>query len=229
VKRQVSGGYELEVQMTALGSFVPANGVGAVSLNVTSTGSTSAGYITTYDCGARELVSSVNFPAGGTVGNAVIAPLSLRGTVCFYSSAPTDIVVDINGWFAAGEAFNTVGPKRVFDTRPGQSPESLRVVAKKQVSRAYELEVQMTELGRFTPADGMSAVSLNVTSVGSGAAGYITVYPCGTREFVASVNYPAGGIVGNAVIVPVSADGTVCFYSSTATDIVVDINGWFVA
>ena len=49
------------------------------------------------------------------------------------------------------------------------------------------------------------------------------------REFVASVNYPAGGIVGNAVIVPVSADGTVCFYSSTATDIVVDINGWFVA
>ena len=229
VKRQVSGGYELEVQMTALGSFVPANGVGAVSLNVTSTGSTSAGYITTYDCGARELVSSVNFPAGGTVGNAVIAPLSLRGTVCFYSSAPTDIVVDINGWFAAGEAFNTVGPKRVFDTRPGQSPESLRVVAKKQVSRAYELEVQMTELGRFTPADGMSAVSLNVTSVGSAAAGYITVYPCGTREFVASVNYPAGGIVGNAVIVPVSADGTVCFYSSTATDIVVDINGWFVA
>jgi hypothetical protein len=215
--------------MTALGAFVPATGVGAVSLNVTSTGSAAAGFITVYSCGARELVASVNFPAGGTVGNAVTAPLSSTGTVCFYSSSPTDIVVDINGWFAAGEAFNTVGPKRVFDTRPGQSPESLRVVAKKQVSRAYELEVQMTELGRFTPADGMSAVSLNVTSVGSGAAGYITVYPCGTREFVASVNYPAGGIVGNAVIVPVSADGTVCFYSSTATDIVVDINGWFVA
>ena len=87
----------------------------------------------------------------------------------------------------------------------------------------------MTELDGFTPADGMNAVSLNVTSVRSAAAGYITGYPCGTREFVASVNYPAGGIVGNAVIVPVSADGTVCFYSSTATDIVVDINGWFVA
>ena len=229
VKKQVSGGYELEVQMTALGAFVPANGVGAVSLNVTSTGSASAGFITAYSCGARELVSSVNFPAGGTVGNAVIAPLSSSGTVCFYSSTPTDIVVDINGWFAAGEGFTTVGPKRVFDTRPGQSPVSLRAVTKKQVSGGYELEVQMTGLGRFTPAAGMSAVSLNVTSTGSASAGFITVYSCGTRELVASVNFPAGGTVGNAVIVPLSSSGTVCFYSSASTDIVVDINAWFAA
>jgi hypothetical protein len=87
----------------------------------------------------------------------------------------------------------------------------------------------MTNLGRFTPADGMSAVSLNVTSTGSGAAGFITVYSCGTREFVASVNFPAGGTVGNAVIAPLSADGTLCFYSSAPTDIVVDINAWFAA
>ncbi len=85
----------------------------------------------------------------------------------------------------------------------------------------------MTELGRLVPADGVGAVSLNVTSTGSGAAGYITVYDCGVREFVASVNFAAGEPVGNAVIAPVSADGTVCFYSTTPTDIVVDINGWF--
>jgi hypothetical protein len=229
VKKQVSGGYELEVQMTALGAFVPATGVGAVSLNVTSTGSAAAGFITVYSCGARELVASVNFPAGGTVGNAVTAPLSSTGTVCFYSSSPTDIVVDINGWFAAGEGFTPVGPKRVFDTRPGQSPDSLRAVTKKQVSGGYELEVQMTDLGRFTPSAGMSAVSLNVTSTGSRAAGYITVYSCGTRELVASVNFPAGGTVGNAVIAPLSSSGKVCFYSSSPTDIVVEINAWFAA
>jgi hypothetical protein len=226
-KGQVSGGYVLEVKMIALGRLVPADGVGAVSLNVTSEGSRAAGYITVYDCGVREFVASVNFAAGETLGNAVIVPVSLDGTVCFYSTTPTDIVVDMNGWFARGEAFTGVGPKRVFDTRAGQSPNSERVVVKKQVSGGYVLEVKMTELGSFVPADGVGAVSLNVVSEGSGAAGYITVYDCGVREFVASVNFAAGETVGNAVIAPVSADGTVCFYSTTPTDIVVDINGWF--
>ena len=227
VKQQVSGRYVLEVKMTALGSFVPAAGVGAVSLNVASEGSEAAGYITIYDCGVREFVASVNFAAGATVGNAVIAPVSADGTVCFYSTTPTDIVVDINGWFADGEAFTGVGPKRVFDTRASHSPNSARAVAKKQVSGGYVLEVKMTELGSFVPAEGVVLVSLNVTSTGSGAAGYVTVYDCGVREFVASVNFAAGATVGNAVIAPVSADGTVCFYSTTPTDIVVDINGWF--
>jgi len=48
-------------------------------------------------------VSSVNFTAGGTVANAVLAPVSTRGTVCFFASNPVDIVVDVNGWFAAPE------------------------------------------------------------------------------------------------------------------------------
>jgi len=43
----------------------------------------------------------VNFGAGQTVSNAVIAPVSASGSICFYSLVPTDIVVDINGWFPA--------------------------------------------------------------------------------------------------------------------------------
>jgi hypothetical protein len=226
-KGQVSGGYVLEVKMTELGRLVPADGVGAVSLNVTSTGSGAAGYITVYDCGVREFVASVNFAAGQTVSNAVIVPVSADGTVCFYSTTPTDIVVDMNGWFAQGAAFTGVAPKRVFDTRAGQSPNSERAVVKQQVSGGSVLEVKMTDLGGFVPTNGVVLVSLNVTSQGSGAAGYITVYDCGVREFVASVNFAAGETVGNAVIAPVSPDGTVCFYSTTPTDIVVDINGWF--
>jgi hypothetical protein len=46
-------------------------------------------------------VSSVNFATGQTVGNAVIAPVSAGGTVCFYSLATSDLIVDINGWFAS--------------------------------------------------------------------------------------------------------------------------------
>ena len=59
------------------------------------------------------------------------------------------------------------------------------------------------------------------------AAGFLTVYPCGDRMNVSSVNYTAGQTVSNAVLVPVSATGTVCFYSLEPTDILVDLNGWF--
>ncbi|MFT7502380.1 MAG: hypothetical protein ACI91Q_001187 [Gammaproteobacteria bacterium] len=229
-KQQVSGGYELEVQMTELGGYVPAGGVGAVSLNVTSTGSGVAGYITVYACGTRELVSSVNFPAGGTVGNAVITPVSADGTICFFSSAPTDIVVDINGWFVADEAFKSVGPKRVFDTRPGNSPDALRNVGTARLAANTMMEVRLTDLGNgLVPGAGVGAVSLNVAVTGPDAAGFITVFPCGTRSLASNLNYTAGATVANAVIAPMSSAGTVCFYSSATTDLVVDINGWFVA
>jgi len=226
-KRQVSGGYELEVRMTDIAGFVPASGVGAVSLNVTSTESTAGGFITVYACGARELVSSLNFPGGTTVGNAVIAPVSNTGTVCFYANAPTDIIVDINGWFAAGAAFHAVGPQRVFDTRPGNSPGALRTVATTALAANTTIEVRLTDLAGYVPAAGVSAVSLNVVVTEPEAAGFITVYSCGSRALVSSVNYVAGHTVSNAVIAPVSANGTVCFYSLATTHLVVDINGWF--
>ena len=228
-KQQVGGGYELQVQMTDLSTLVPATGVGAVSLNVTSTGSTASGFITVYGCGTRELVSSVNFAAGDTVANAVVAPVSASGMVCFYANTPTDIIVDVNGWFATGAAYTPVGPKRVFDTRPGNSPDALRTVPKTKIAADSMIEVRLTDLAGYIPGDGVGAVSLNVTVTNPDASGFITVYPCGARTLVSSLNYVAGQTVANAVIAPVSATGTVCFYSQAATDLIVDVNGWLMA
>jgi hypothetical protein len=225
-KQQVGGAYELQVQLTNLDGFVPAAGVGAVSLNVTSTGAAAAGFITVYACGTRELVSSVNFPALRTVANAVVAPVSANGEVCFYANTPTDIVVDVNGWFATGRVFTAVGPKRVFDTRPGQSPDALRSIVKTQIPAGGMIEVRLTDLPGFVPVDGVGSVSLNVVVANPAAAGFITVNSCGDRALVSSVNFVAAQTVANAVFAPVSASGTVCFFSSAATDLVVDINGW---
>ena len=121
--------------------------------------------------------------------------------------------------------FNPVTPQRVFDTRPGWSPDALRSVDKAKVGGAIELEVQMTDLTGTVPASGVGAVSLTVTATDPAFAGFVTAYPCGARDFVSTVNYLAGQTVANAAIVPVSAEGTVCFYSFAPTDIVVDING----
>ena len=44
----------------------------------------------------------MNFVAGEIVPNAVIAPVSASGEVCFYAMADTFLVADINGWFTKG-------------------------------------------------------------------------------------------------------------------------------
>ncbi len=227
---QVGPANVLEVKVTDLAGLVPASGVAAVSLNVAVTNPAAAGFVTVYPCSAtRPLVASVNYAAGETVSNAVIAPVSATGTICFYSLAAADIVVDINGWFETGDAYGAAGPARVFDTRAGQSPDALRTVPKAQVGGTNVLEVKLTDLTGVVPATGVDAVSLNVAVTNPAGAGFVTVYPCGTRPFVASVNYVAGQTVSNAVIAPVSATGTVCFYSSASTDLVVDVNSYFAA
>ncbi len=219
----------LEVKVTELTGLVPASGVGAVSLNVTAVDPAGAGFITVYPCGTRRLVSSLNYGAGETVANAVIAPVSATGTVCFYSMSPVDIVVDVNGWLPTGTVFTAVAPDRVFDTRAGESPDALRTVAKAKVGPPGVLEVTITDLPGAVPASGVGAVSLNVVATNTTRAGFVTVYPCGTRTLVSSLNYGVGDTIANAVITPVSPTGTVCFYSNTPVDLVVDVNGWFAA
>ena len=44
---------------------------------------------------------ALNYAAGGTSANAVLAPVSASGEVCFYSSQDVDLIADINGWFAS--------------------------------------------------------------------------------------------------------------------------------
>jgi hypothetical protein len=79
---------------------------------------------------------------------------------------------------------------------------------------------------------GATAAILNVTAVNPGATGYLTVYPQGAAQpFTATVNYTAGQITGNRVIVPLSTNGAtpgdISIFSSSAADLVVDVSGHY--
>jgi hypothetical protein len=65
------------------------------------------------------VASNVNFIAGRTRANSVIAPVGADGAVCVFVSAPVDVVVDVSGWFVdgAGSGFVGVVPRRLVDTR----------------------------------------------------------------------------------------------------------------
>lgn len=69
-----------------------------MSLKVTAIGTPTGGFVAVFACGTTEEVSSLNFDAGATVANAVLAPVSASSIICVYADQRTDIVVDINGW-----------------------------------------------------------------------------------------------------------------------------------
>lgn len=81
---------------------VPAAGVSAVVLNVTVTQPTAGeSFLTVFPTGAtRPLTSNLNFSAGRSVPNLVIAKVGADGKVSVYNHAgTTDVILDVVGWF----------------------------------------------------------------------------------------------------------------------------------
>ncbi len=197
---------------------VPANAT-AAALNVTAVGPDGGGFLTVYPCSARcRRRRRVNFAPGRDIANSTIATLDVDGDVCVYSSAATNVIVDLTAWFSPDGAagMSATAPRRVADTRSGLGGSG-------RLSAATVLTVATGDVGA-------SAVALNVTAVGADAAGFLTVFPCGTVPPVAStVNYAAAEARPNNTIVAVAPGGLVCVYSSAAVDVIVDVTAAFSA
>src|SRR5262249_19628740 len=94
-------GWITEVQVAGRAG-VPADAATA-SLNVTATDTQSAGFVTVFPCGQPvPTASNLNFRAGDTIANAVISRIGDGGRICLYNYAPTQLVVDVNGYLPAG-------------------------------------------------------------------------------------------------------------------------------
>lgn len=73
----------------------------AYSFNITVVPPGPLGFITAYPTGqSLPLAATVNSPQGFIVGNAAIVAAGTNGSVDVYASDPTDIVIDINGYYA---------------------------------------------------------------------------------------------------------------------------------
>ena len=60
------------------------------------------------------------------------------------------------------------------------------------------------------------------------AAGFVTVWPCGSgRPNASSLNYVAGSTVPNGVIAKIGTAGKVCIYVHEGTDLVADLDGYY--
>jgi hypothetical protein len=198
---------------------VPADAA-AVVLNLTAVDPAAPGYLGVAPCpGTPGGVSSVNYDTGQTVADLAITPVGPAGTVCVSSYAPSHVLVDVMGWFAAGASFTPVTPRRIVDTRRAQGAPA------GPVPTGSVLTVDLPALGGV-PA-GSPAAALTVTVVDPRADGYATVFPCGGTAPVASdLNYRAGADVPALTVAPLAPDGRVCIFTYAAADVVVDLSGW---
>jgi peptidoglycan hydrolase-like protein with peptidoglycan-binding domain len=210
---------------------LPANAT-AVAMNVTAVGPSQAGYFTVWPCGApRPEASNVNFAPGSVVANGVVASLGSGGAVCIYSSAESDVLVDVLGWFSDGAGRPPyVGsvPLRLVDTRNAiGGPRGVITPNAPKAVPVRGVTVVVDGVAQRVPADA-TAVALNVTMTETQGDGYATVWPCGTpRPEASNVNFTKGATVANGVVAPVGADGSVCIYTFANSHLLVDIAGWF--
>ena len=206
---RLTAGVENFVTMTGRGG-VPLDAT-MVVLNLTVTSSSGDGWLAARPCGQAEtLTSSVNFNRGTTVATGVMVGLGIYGRVCFESNTDVDLIIDVAGSVGPGGELGFVGqtPLRLIDTREKARPAAGAVTT------------------IAVPGKGVKAASLNVTVVDPSAAGFVTVWPCGSERPTAStLNFEAGQIVANSTTIGVGASSTVCVWANVATHVVVDLGG----
>jgi hypothetical protein len=98
----IAAGGTISPAVTGVGG-VPASGVSAVVLNVTVTEPTATeGFLTVFPSNAaRPLASNLNFVAGQTVPNLVMAKVGADGKVSVFNNQGTShIVFDVVGWYS---------------------------------------------------------------------------------------------------------------------------------
>lgn len=229
----LQAGSLLTVQVAGNG-LVPASGAAAVVMNVTVTNTTAAGYLTVFPAGvAMPLASNLNWVGGQTLPNLVAVALGTgaqAGQVTVFNGAGSvDVVFDVAGYYTTPALspgpdglFKPLVPARLLDTRIGNGAPTAKL------GPAQSLDLQVTGRGGL-PTTGVSAAVLNVTVTNPSAPSYLTVWPAAVSMPLASnLNFGANQTVPNRVVVGMGSGGKVSIFNGLgATDVVVDVNGWF--
>ena len=213
------GGQETDFPVFSTGCGIPANAQ-AYSLNFTAIPRTaSLGYLTVWPAGgARPTVSTLNSPTGTVVANAALLPANgSGGEIAVYPSDTTDLVIDIDGYFALaapaqGLAFYPVTPCRAIDTRltigAFSGPETFNISG-----------------SSCAPPSTAAGYVMNATALPQGVLGYLTLWPSGPRPLASTLNALDGAYASNMAIVGTD-NGSIDAYAAGTTNLLLDLSGY---
>jgi hypothetical protein len=206
----------------------PDSAATAVMLNVTVTEPTAESYLTVWPTGTtRPTTSNVNYVAGSSVPNVVVVPVGVDGSVSLYNfTGDAHVIVDVLGVFDGGllpylgGRFVAAPPTRALDSRLGTGGYSAALGAN------AELVIDVRSAG--VPVEATEVV-LNITVADPTVASYLTVWPAGdAMPNSSNVNFAAGQVTANLVVVPIGANGGVRVFNAFGhTHVIADVVGYY--
>ncbi|MDG4827857.1 hypothetical protein O7627_00905 [Solwaraspora sp. WMMD1047] len=157
----------------------------------------------------------------GAVATAVTLAAVLTGLPTTAASAAGSAAAAQAG---ADGTYRPVGPQRLLDTRSGLGAPAGALPDRRV------LNLQVTARGGV-PANGVSAVVLNVTVTAPTKGGYLTLYPAeSTQPTASNLNFSAGKTIANSVTVPIGAGGRVAIlHRGGSTHVIADVVGYYLS
>ena len=165
-------------------------------------------------------VSTLNNPTGTVVANAAIVPAAANGDISVFTYNSTDVIIDINGYFAApgqnGYSFYPATPCRVYDSRDNNG-------------QPFSAERTVNIAGSScAPPGGAAAYVFNATVVPNHRLGYLTLWPdTEVQPNASTLNAYDGFVTSNMAVVPNDNGKTDAFAGDGSTQLILDISGYF--
>ena len=215
----LQGGTETDFPVAGLCN-IPASAMG-YSLNLTAIPRGPLGFLSVWPFGqSQPNVSTLNSYSGTVVANAAMVGAGSGGKVAIYPSNDTDLVIDIDGYYAmpsaapGGLSLYTLTPCRILDTRFANG--------------AFEgtLAVNAVQSPCSIPSLA-SALVLNATVIPTGGLGFLTLWPNGqTQPLASTLNSYDGAVTSNMAVTP-TTNGFIDAYASNPTQLVLDVSSYF--
>jgi uncharacterized repeat protein (TIGR03803 family) len=196
----------------------------AYSLNLTAVPQGPLGFLTAWPAGQTQPgTANLSSTTGTVTASAAIVPAGTSGSIDAYASNTTDLVIDVDGYFApagtGGLSLYTLPPCRVLDSRQLSDAQTTQ-----PFSGELDENIQASACG--VPV-GAQAYVLNATAVPSTPLGFLTLWPQGTTQpLAATLSALDATVTSNLAIVP-TTNGAISTYAANPTQLIMDLFGYF--
>jgi hypothetical protein len=206
----------------------PEDAGGAFSVNITVVpkGGKPVGSVTVWGTSVQETetppTSTVNAGSGAVTANAAIITVNpaTGGSLSVYATDDTDLVVDVNGYFAfsqlvpGGLSLYTLPPCRILDTRPSGEFSGPRTVT-------------ITTGNNCSVSGAAKAYVLNATVVPPQPVGSLTLWENGAPQPLASTLNAGDGFTTSNMAIVGTTNGSIDAFATQTTQLVLDISAYF--
>jgi IPT/TIG domain len=224
------------------GGPVPS-GARAVVVNVTAVNhSSTRTYLIAFPSGGSvPRASNLNVDGGANLANLVIVQLSAGGGITIFNSVGSvDVIVDVQGYFAAptgpgmvpGE-FHGIAPFRICDTLANTHTACAGATNNPLPGKTWR-RVGLAGTASI-PSTGAAAAVFNLTATQETTATFLAVTspngsdqcPTGQPAF-SNLNVRAAQNLPIRVISQLGPHGDICVYNAVGSaNFIIDVNGWF--